>query len=179
MEPIVPEQTAALTADVTDEQVIEGEVEQPLLNDTPIAQTLLTLIQDYDRQEEFVRQNKVLEYRRNHHYWNSRQYLALDAVARDWKTPQDIADSEPQADLDPAQYAKVINIYRAHGEIFISALTSGIPMVRFFPRDADEQEDVTAATAYTKLGDLLPPQNTARRRLMRSLFLLYNILAMF
>jgi hypothetical protein len=175
MERIVPEPIAPLTQDVTDEEVINGEDDKPLLlHETDEGRALLQLAQDYDKREEFVRQAKVLEYRRNHSYWNSVQYLALDMVAREWKTPQDIANSDPQADIDPALYAKVVNIYRAHGEILIGALTSGVPTVRFFPRDADEQEDVAAAKAYTKLAELLQRYNKARLLLMKALFLLYN-----
>lgn len=171
MEPLVP--TTPLTQDVTDLEVLD-DVEVPLLCDSEEAADLLNLVEDYDRAEEFVRQDLLRKIRKAHHYWNSFQYLAWDETASDWRTPDEIMSSDPQSDIDPQDYAKVVNIYKAHGEILIGALTAGLPAVRFFPKDADDPEDVSTAKAYTKLSEILSKYNRAKLLLMKSLFLLYN-----
>lgn len=173
MEPIIPEPTVPLTSDVTDKQVIDDE-SAPLLTETEEARLLLQIVQDYDRAEEFVRLQGVRKWRKQMHYWNNLQYLAWDEVARDYKTAEDIVAEDPQADIDPALYAKVTNVYKAHGEILIGALTSGTPSVRFFPKDADDQEDVTTAKAKSKIAEQIQKQNNAKMLLMKTLFILYN-----
>lgn len=171
----IPMPTEPLTQDVSDMDVIDGvEEEEELLYETEEALILLNIIQEYDRAEEFVRLTLVRKWRRQIHYWNNYQYLAWDEVAHDWMTPEEVLDQDPQADIDPALYAKVINVYKAHGEILIGALTAGTPIVRFMPKDADDHEDVTSAKAYSKLAELVQKHNHARLLLMRSLFILYN-----
>jgi hypothetical protein len=158
--------------------VISGKAdEQKLLYETELARTVLSLYQSYDKEEEFVRNEQVKKWRKHMHYWDGYQYLAWDESSNDWKTPSDIAREDPENlthDIDPALYAKVVNIYKANGEIFIGALSSGTPQVRFFPKDADDQEDVMAAKGHTKIAELIQRQNRARLLLMKSLFILYN-----
>ena len=170
-----PKPTKPLTSDVTDMDVIEGRGEAPkLLFETEEARLVLSIFQDYDKKEEFTRSRLVRIYRKQLHYWNSYQYLAWDAVGSSWKTPEDIIAENPTADIDPAIYAKVVNVYKAHGEILIGALSAGTPTVRFFPKDADAQEDVITAKGRTKLSELISKQNRARLLLMKALFILYN-----
>lgn len=172
---LTPEPITPLGQDVTDLQVINDTAEQPQLPcDTEEAKILQTIVQDYDREEEFVRLRLVKKLRKNLHYWNNYQYLAWDEMSHDWMTPDQVVEQDPQADIDPAIYAKVINVYKAHGDILIGALTSGTPSVRFMPKDADDQEDVTSAKAHSKLAEVVQKQNHAKLLLMKSLFILYN-----
>lgn len=155
---------------------VEGEPGGPvaLLNDKIEGRALLSIVQEFNRHEQFVRETQMKKWRKHHHYWNSLQYLAWSEVAHDWMTADDILEKDPQSDLDPAAYAKVINVFKAHGEILIGALTSGLPAVRFFPKDADDHEDVVSAKARSRIAELIQRQNKARLILMRALFLMYN-----
>lgn len=157
------------------EQTTAASQEEPqLLFDTEEARTILSVVQEYDKQEQFVRLAQAKKWRKHLHYWNNLQYLAWDEVAHDWRTAEQILEDDPQSDIDPALYAKVVNIYKAHGEILIGALTAGVPTVRFFPRDADDHEDNQAARARTKIAELIAKQNRAKLLLMKTLFILYN-----
>lgn len=148
--------------------------DQVLLHETDMGKALLDLIDNLERDEEYVRYRNVLKWRKHIHYWNDVQYLAESTSAHDWMTPEDILAKDPQADIDPTMYAKVINVYKAHGEIIIGALTSGTPTVRFFPADADDHEDTTTAKACSKISELIQRWNKARLLLMKSLFIMYN-----
>jgi hypothetical protein len=175
METIIPEPTTPLGPETTDLDVIETEKEEPQpLHETDEAKCLLDIVNKYEQEEEFVRLYMTRKWRKALHYWNNFQYLAWDELAHDWTTAEDIAAEDPQADIDPALYAKVINVYKAHGEILIGALTSGVPATRFFPKDADDHEDVMAAKARSKIAELIQRHNKVRLLLMKSLFLLYN-----
>jgi hypothetical protein len=171
----IPAPTTPLTAATSDMAVIDGTADKPaLLNDSDEARILLSLIQDYDRQEEFVRQEVIRKCRKGILYWNSLQYLAWDEVSHDWRTAEQVAEDDPTADIDPALYAKVVNVYKAHGEILIGALTAGLPTVRFPPKDADDPEDVSTSKAYSKIAELIQKHNRAKLLLMKALFILYN-----
>jgi hypothetical protein len=171
----VPKSITPLTPATSDMDVIDGKTDKPAgINETDEARILLSLVKDYDRQEEFVRQEVIRKCRKGMLYWNSQQYLAWDEVSSDWKTAEQIAEDDPTADIDPALYAKVVNVYKAHGEILIGALTAGLPTVRFPPKDADDPEDVSTSKAYTKIAELIQKHNRAKLLLMKALYILYN-----
>src|SRR5215471_3484495 len=131
-----PKSIAPLTSAVSDMDVINGKLDKKTtLDETDEARILLSLVQDYDRQEDSARQEVVRKCRKGMLYWNSLQYLAWDDVNHDWRTAEQVIEDDPQADIDPALYAKVVNVYKAHGEILIGALTAGLPTVRFPPKD--------------------------------------------
>lgn len=175
MTPEIPAPTTPLTQATSDMSVIEGKQDKPqLLWETEEARFFKTLIDNYEKQEEFVRQDILRDCRKNLNYWNDFQYLAWDEVASDWKTAQQIMDEDPTADIDPALYAKVVNVYKAHGEILIGALTAGVPTVRFPPSDPDDHEDVQTSKAYTKIAEVVQKHNRAKLLLMKSLWILYN-----
>jgi hypothetical protein len=174
-ETVLPEVVSSLPSSVTDMDVIEGKDEEAVLFcDTEEARTLLAVTQEYDREEEFPRSNLLMEWKKHDRYWDGFQYLAWDEVARDWRTPSEIAAEDPTNDIDPSLSAKVINIYKAHGEILIGALTSGTPAVRFFPADADDHEDTQTAKAFSKISDLIQRQNRIKLLFMKALYILYN-----
>lgn len=177
IETLNPQQIAPLTPDITDEAVISGKTndEKPkLLCDSDEAKAIILVLDHYDRQEEFVRITLVKRLRKLMHYWNNLQYLAWDELNHDWKTAEEVIAEDPQNDLDPALYAKIVNVYKAHGEILIGALTADTPRVRFFPANADDTEDTMAAKARSRLAELIQKQNRARLLLMKALFVLYN-----
>lgn len=152
---------------------VDAEPEQ-LVADSEEARVLSQLIDDYLLLEEGPRDINMKEWRKHLNYWDGLQYAAWDEGAGQWKTPDQILDEDPQSDLDPSLYAKVVNVYKAHGEILIGALTSGVPTVRFFPVDADDHEDIQTSKAFSKIAELIARQNKAKMLLMKALYLLYN-----
>jgi hypothetical protein len=166
-------ETTAPTPDATAAPVTETQ-DRVLLHEGVAGTALLSIIEKLERAEEYARYRNLMKWRKHIHYWNDNQYLVESEVAHDWMTPEDILAKDPQADLDPTLYAKVINVYKAHGEIIIGALTSGTPTVRFFPADADDHEDTVTAKAASKISELIQRQNKARLLLMKSLFIMYN-----
>lgn len=158
----------------TDQQIIDQPAEPTPLWQTDLARGVVDLVKKLEREDEFARFRQVMKWRKHIHYWNNFQYLAESVVAHDWMTPEDILAQDPQADIDPALYAKVINIYKAHGEILIGALSSGVPTIRYMPADADDTEDVSTAKAASQVAELIQQQNKARLLLMKALFIMYN-----
>jgi hypothetical protein len=159
------------STDVAAEPEPEAE---PLIADSEEAKLLSQLLDEYLQIESGPRHLNLKQWRKHLNYWDGFQYTAWDESVSRWKTPDEILDEDPQADIDPAIYAKVVNVYKAHGEILIGALTAGIPTTRFFPVDADDHEDVQTAKAHSKIAELIARHNKAKLLLMKALYLLYN-----
>jgi len=156
------------------EEVAPVETEPELLCDSEIGKLLSQLVDTLEHPEKTARELMVRIWKKHENYWRDRQYIIWDEISQDWRTPTELKEFDNSLDIDPAAYAKVVNIYKAHGEAIISALSAGLPHVRFFPDDADSQDDVFTAKSYTKISELLQKRNKGQLLFIRALFLLYN-----
>jgi hypothetical protein len=145
-----------------------------LFHETREGKLLSDLIDNLEQPDETVRELMVRVWKKMENYWRDRQYIIWDEIASDWRTPEEIKLDDKSLDIDPAAYAKIINIYKAHGQAIISALSAGLPFVRFFPDDADSQDDIFTAKSYSKLAELIQKRNKGQLLFIRALFLLYN-----
>ncbi len=142
--------------------------------DTDIAKWISEIIDHLDKHDKFARDSQIKKWRKQMCYWDSIQYIWWSDFAFDWRTPDQIREEDPGSDIDPALYAKIINIYRAYGEVIIAAMSSALPTVPFVPDDAENPDDLSSAKAYTKIGMLIQKHNYAELLFMKALYLLYN-----
>jgi len=174
LEPVeepLPQEEIQPPAEEPEEKEIE-DVYPKELTDALLAIRDKLCIPERTVRENFVRKLKKLEC-----YWNNLQYIYWDSVARDYRDYQDktyVGFEDPQADTDVEAIAKVVNIYKAHGEAWISAIAAGIPYTRFFPDDADNASDVQTAKAFSKIAELIQRHNKADILFLRALYLLFN-----
>ena len=148
--------------------------EEPL-KDQQFAKDLVDIVKHYDKMDEPIRDRQVRRWRKLMNYWDSIQYLWWSEQEGDWRTPDSInANRADPGFVDPSLYAKVINIYRAHGEVVISAMSSSVPSVLFPPDDADDPEDILTAKSYTKLSKLIQNHNHGELLLIKALYILFN-----
>jgi predicted RNA-binding Zn-ribbon protein involved in translation (DUF1610 family) len=143
------------------------------LKDTPLGRAILKIIEEFERNDESVRHRNSMKWKKHLHYWNSLQYLFESEIAHDWVSAEGLRN-DPENDIDISQYAKIVNVYKANGEIIIGALTPNVPKVRYYPKDADDPDDVTTSKAYSKISELIQRQNKAQIILMKAVFILYN-----
>jgi hypothetical protein len=114
-------------------------------------------------------------YKKHDLFWHGIQKVVQDDISRDWVTPQGFLNSHQNLELDENGIEdRPINIYRAHGESIIAALSTGLPYVRFFPDDADNSADLNTAKASSKIAELVQRQNEAEILFIYALFLMYN-----
>lgn len=175
------DQTLEAPPTATDFEEIPAEVSAPpeeqtpeLFCDSQVGRLLTELIEALERPEESAREMLLKTLKKMENYWRDRQYIIWDEMASDWRTPMEMREADPQIDIDPAAYAKIVNIYKTHGEAIISALSAGLPFVRYFPDDADSPEDVFAAKSYSKIGELIQKRNKGQLLFIKALFYLYN-----
>src|SRR5215831_4980005 len=104
------------------------------IKDEDWAKDLVTIVRHFDTADRSTREKLTRKWRKQMCYWDSLQYLWWSDMVRDWRTPEEALQEfglNQRADMDPALYAKVINIYRAHGEVIIAAMSSSTPKILF------------------------------------------------
>lgn len=138
---------------------------------TDIETAIITCAQFYSKEDWGTRNIMVAFWKKLELYFEGIQRIYWAFDASDWRSIDSIDNS---AGLDPTLYDKIINIYRAHGESLISALSIKLPTVVFYPDDADISEDVDTAKACSKIQELIEKHNEGPLIFMRALFYIYN-----
>lgn len=147
------------------EQVEEVEEPEPAFDPDEFAGQLWRLVRDYEQDDEDAHRTYFNTAIRSEFYWNHQQHLYQDATGANsfqWKPAED------ESTLYTA------NIYRPNGESIIAAMSASLPQVTFYPDDADNPDDVTTATAYQKIAQLIQKHNEAQLLVIKMLFILYN-----
>lgn len=158
-----------------DEQVeTQGVDTQPKKEETtssgypePVEKALLALDELFAKEDEGIRNQHLAFWKKLDNYFDGVQRIFWDFDTENWRG----VDFET---LDPSMYDKIINVYRAHGEAIIAALSVKLPNVAFFPDDADVTEDIDTARAYSKVAELVTKHNSGILLFIRALFILYN-----
>jgi len=139
-----------------------------------LKQAVDSIILQIDSRDQFARDRMMKVYKRNEFFWEGMQGIYFSEVAHDWRF---ISENQDE-DYDYAEEAdienKIVNIYKAHGEVIISAISQAIPATRFYPSDADQASDIYTAQAYTRLAELIRKHNKAPFLFMKAIGLLYN-----
>jgi len=121
-----------------------------------------------------MRDRQVPAWRRNEAFWIGIQKAVYLSIARDITTVQDLHQIPGFEDVEEEDAERIINIYRAHGEAIIAALSASIPYTIFTPSDATNPQDISTAKAYRKIADLIETQQEATLKIVRALYYLYN-----
>lgn len=134
---------------------------------------LLDLFTQCRKEAEQFRRSLVPTWRRNEAFWNNIQR----AIETEEGFSTTVADLARVADLPIESvelYERIINIYRAHGESFISALSASLPNAVYTPDDADNPDDISTAKAYQKGTQLIQLKEEAPLKYIKLLYHLYN-----
>lgn len=133
---------------------------------------LKELVDRFEREEEDVREPYLREWKLMEHFWHDNQHNVWSEVAQDWRPIESYSDED---DLDLEGFEpRTVNIYKAHGESVIAAMAAGVPATKFFPDDADSQDDVSTSKVYSRAAELIQRRNKAPLLLIRSLYILWN-----
>jgi transcription elongation factor Elf1 len=130
---------------------------------------LLDILKHCESEDQEVHYLLARKCRRLELYWNNLVDIFWDANAREWRVP-DWNNLEDDSELP----ARVINIYRAHGEIIVAALSSVLPKLGFWPDDADNPDDIDTADSYHNIYKIIQRDNNAQMMFIRALCVLFN-----
>lgn len=138
---------------------------------------LYSLVEKYEEEDSWVRKQQIKMWKKNHEFWHGIQYIFWSETRQDWFLPTDGRFAETEEGREGAQgpfYDFAINIFKAHGESIISALSSKVPSVRFPPDDADDQNDLLTSETYSKIAQLIQRHNPSKKLIMEALFNMWN-----
>lgn len=119
------------------------------------------------------RDSKMRMWRRNEAFWLNIQRAIWSTTLNNFVDSSNLFGSDNE-EIDPEAYNRIINIYRAHGESFIAALSAALPSPVYTPDDADNPDDIMTAKGYKKLSDLISIRNEAVTKFIKMLYHLYN-----
>jgi len=132
---------------------------------------LKTILKAVETRDQAVRDKHLRILKLLDLYWKNIHNVFWNDAVKDYRN---INDNDVLKDLDTYYADKVINIYRAHGESIIAALSQDLPKVVFVPDDAENQDDLLTERAWTLISQLIAKNNNATLMLIRALYLLYN-----
>src|SRR5580765_382010 len=96
------------------------QVEEDDILPAELRQGLDSIVLQIDNRDQFSRDRLIRVYKRNEYFWEGLQNIYFSEVAHDWRYIAGGGDSNPDEDVDIEN--KVVNIFRAHGEIIIAAV---------------------------------------------------------
>ena len=130
---------------------------------------LSSLVDNFVTVDRTYRERRMREWKKLDLYWHGVFYFYWDAEKEDFNF-----NVESNDDDDDIDFNRAANIYKAHGESIVSAIGSSFPHVVFFPEDADNADDITAAKAKTSLAKLIRKHNGLDLLLLKATFILFN-----
>ena len=143
--------------------------------DDDVRGALLAILDQIEREDEYLRLQQLRQFKKNNLFWHGFQYLFWSDVDQDWRIPTHQEFEEISArEENKWIFDYVINIFKAHGESIIAALSADIPDVRFGPRNAEDPEDYRAVKAADNASELIEKWNRAKLLIINSLFYLAN-----
>ena len=151
----------------------------PLLKPADLSEGLKKAILDLrlhaKEEDSYFRWQQLKCFKRNNQFWHGVQSVFWAEDAQDWRVPTHdvLRDSSTREDVKFV-YDFVTNVYKAHGEALISALSSEVPGTRFAPHDADNPIDIRAKSAADDAVEHIQRYNKAKLLLIHALFLLCN-----
>jgi hypothetical protein len=146
--------------------------------DHELQEALKDIVKKCETEDEFVRRAQIRTWKKNEEFWHGVQYLFWNEKGQTWISPMSGAapnlgfSEEENTELGPF-YDFVIDIFSAHGQSIISALSNQVPSVKFLPDDGSDDEDVDTAKTYDKISELVARHNNAKLKFIQTLFFLY------
>ncbi len=165
-------------ADIYQDQIDALGVDEKEEERSPdqIARFISTIVSHIDRTERMTRDRMLRLWKYLELLWSGSGNYYWDHVVGQWRaiTQEDIQLLANEADVDPTLINKVVNVIRPYGESLVGVLTTGLPRVKFFPRDADNSSDILASKAYSNIEKRIVDDNMMQIRLMEMLVKIWN-----
>lgn len=147
--------------------------EEPLYSEDELDSCLIGIKEDLDREDEFARNAHLRKLKKADMYWRGDQKIYWSEDQETYLSVNGLSFTERE-EYGIVDFDRVVNVYKPLGESVIAALSTGIPVVNFFPDDADNPDDIMTAKAYSKIGELIQKHNRAPLLFIKALFTLYN-----
>lgn len=139
---------------------------------------LKEIVRQKELEDDAIRKQQIRQWKKADRFWHGIQFIYWSETQEDWISPVSVGTNGLETgnddDSDGAFYDYVVNIYRAHGESIIAALSAQVPAVRFPPDDADNEDDRQTAKVYNQVADLVSRHNQSKMIILQALLALWN-----
>jgi len=153
----------------------KGKGTTPVLGaDEDLEHAIKVIVDKLELEDRPAREVLLRDLRKLELFWINIQHVFWSDLARDWRPLEQLQDEDPDEEYDPAMLSKIINIFRAHGESMIAAMSASVPSVWFFPEDADNPDDIARAKAETKISEKVQYDNDANILFIRIFYLMFT-----
>jgi hypothetical protein len=139
------------------------------MENTHLENAVLQIMKQFEQDDEFVRDDLLRLYKKGDLFWQGYQHLFWDSTQANYRDATQLGVEAAEAGIDP-NYLRVINIYRAHGESIIAALSVDTPAVTFFPADPRNPNDLATAENYEAAAILIQRHNQSDLRIAEALY---------
>lgn len=156
-----------------EEEVEEVEEEEEVVPEEVLS-AIKGMVDNFDRFEQPTRERMIRFWKKCELFFKGIQNIYWDYTAKDYRVlDPNPREQEPNEELDLYYQDKIVNIFRAHAESVISALSQDVPTVIFPPEDAENQDDLRTSKGKTKAAELLQKCNDAQMKLMYAIYIMW------
>ena len=148
------------------------EKKSNLLSDEE-AKALWSLYRDFYEADRLTREEYLVRLKKLEYFWHGYHFLVRSHGSGSFYSNPVLNPEAFTGEEETTHYTKVINLFRAHGESIIAALSVEMPRVIFNPDDAEESDDIETAQAFTNASKLIQKHNKDTMSLTKVLFLLF------
>lgn len=125
---------------------------------------LWQMIRGYYMEGIVGRRHEIRKVKQARLFWQGLQYsLGWDSTAMEWlglATPnQGLSVNEDKDAVEGGRYQFVTNFYQAFGLSFIALMSQDVPTVNWYPRSAQNDQDITTAKAASDVAELIQENN--------------------
>jgi hypothetical protein len=147
----------------------------PLEGKEELQKALISLYGKVKGEDRYARLVEVKDVKQAEFYWGGRQYIWWSSQDQRWNLPTQQAANYGDLNIDDMpRFEFVTNIYQAKGLTVIAAVAGAPPRIRFFPEDADDENDLETAEGRTKLARLIERWNPTQKLLQQETYHAYT-----
>lgn len=151
---------------VDNNQPIEESDEEDLVPE-PVEIALKAILNIVEKEDSDIRESYIRVWRQLQEYGKGIQDIYWDEVAVDWRS----FTLDDREEIGPSRN---INIFRAHMESVVAALSIKTPGTDFFPDDADNPLDCETADGYSAVADLIQKHNRSALLVIKALYIMWT-----
>jgi hypothetical protein len=136
-----------------------------------LQKAIFALKQDIEAEERLYRPAHLRMYKEQELYYEGVTDIFWNETIGEFGVLSRETDAEGRPFDDPIRN---VNIYRAHVESIIAALTASVPIDKYMPEDPDQPNDISTAKTYSAIAELIQLHNDFPVLLIRCMFILYQ-----
>ena len=148
----------------------------PIADNKELQQALYKLLEKCQTEDRYARLMEVKEVKKARMYWRGNQYIWWSEQDQKYNigTQGQLIDYSNLNIDDMPHFEFVTNIFQSRGLGFTAAVTGAPPKVRFFPKDAEDANDLETARADEKLAELIQRWNPTKKLLVDEAYFLWT-----